>query len=253
MPGWTATILLVAARIAALAIVVPGMQNRFVPWRLRLLLVALLTAVVICVIPPCSDGDVAIPDFCMMLAQEASIGLSLAMVPAALFLGLQLASGSLQGMTGLPAATGGPDMAGEGFSRLFFLVAVTVFFVCSGHRILVQALLDSFQWMPVGSVRALPTTKDICIDILTQSFQLGVRSLAPIAASLAIGILCLAAINRVIPQLSYFAIGMSVQTTIMLGCLLLFLGGIGLFLESGLETTTALWQSRWLALVQTQN
>jgi len=252
MPGWLATALLVASRVAALVVIVPGLSSRVVPWRLRLMLLVLLTVPVLCVVSPCTDGTVEPARFITLLIREISIGISLALVPAVLMFGLQLATESLQGMTGLP---GGPseseglgERLGDGVSRLFFLVALTVFFASSGHRILLQALLDSFSWMPVGSVSSLATTKEILIDLFSQSFQLGVRAVAPLAGSLAVGLFVLAAINRVIPQLGYFAVGMSIQNTILCASLVIFLGGIGLFLEAGFESTIDMWQSNWLAV-----
>ena len=245
MPGWLATVLLVFARVTALVAVVPGLQNQFLPWRMRIALITLVSVPVLCVIPCCTEDLVAPARLVEMLVQEAGIGVSLAIVPAVLLFGLQLATESLQGMTGLPGDSSSSQMPGVGLSRLFFIVALTVFFAASGHRLVFQALLDSFHWMPVGSVSSLPTTKDVLLDLFTQSFQLGVRAVAPVAASLAVGILVLAAINKVIPQLGYFAVGMSVQTTVMLASFVMFLGGVGLFLEAGFESSIDSWQSAW--------
>ncbi len=247
MPGWLATTLLVASRVAALVVVVPGLSSRVVPWRIRFMLIVLLTVPVLCVVSPCVDGTMDPAQFFTLLIREVSVGISLALVPAVLLFGLQLATESLLGMTGLPGGSPEGELPSQGVSRFFFLVALTVFFASSGHRIVFQSLLDSFSWMPVGSVRSLATTKEILVDLFSQSFQLGVRAVAPLAGSLAVGLLVLAAINRVIPQLGYFAVGMSVQNTVLFASMVIFLGGIGLFLEAGFESTIDSWQSNWLA------
>lgn len=247
MPGWLATVLLVVARITALVAVVPGMQSQYVPWRIRMVLIMTVSLAVICVTPCYSESSVASADMLKLLVQEASIGISLALVPAVLLFGLQLASESLQGMTGLPTDSSSTLTPGAGLPRLCYIVALTTFFCASGHRCMFQALLDSFRWMPVGSVSSLTTTKDVLLDVFSQSFQLGVRSVAPVAASLAMGILTLAAINRVIPQLSYFTVGMSVQTTVLLASLVIFLGAVGLFLESSFVSSTESWPHVWSA------
>lgn len=247
MPSWLATCLLVVTRIGALTAVVPGLHNRFVPWRIRLVFVCLVTLPVLCVISPIDGAFVPSSRFFSLLIQEAAFGISLSLVPAILFFGLQLATESLQGMTGLPGMSNESAEGGSGITRLFFLVALTTFFATSGHRVLFQTLLDSFRWMPVGTGASLASTKEILLNVFSQSFQLGVRAVAPIAASLAIGLCAVAAANRVIPQLSYFAVGMSVQTTILFASLVFFLGCIGMYLESGFEVAIDGWQANWLA------
>ena len=243
MPDWLATLLLITSRVFALVALIPGMDGRFVPWRMRLVLAWVLSVVVWCVVPCCeavSPGQLP-----PMIVQEASVGLSLALVPAALIFGLQLATESLLGMTGLATDEHLGSVPGSTISRFFFIVTLSIFFAASGHRYVFQALLDSFSWMPVGSAAALPTTKEIILDVLQHSFHMGVRVVAPIAASLGIGILALAAINRVVPQLGYFAVGMSIQTTIFLASVVIFMGSVGLLLETGPEASLDTWRDAW--------
>ena len=243
MPDWLATLLLVSARVFALVSLIPGMDGRFVPWRVRLALAWVLTVAVLCVVPCCEP--VSLGRLAPLLVQEASVGLSLALVPAALIFGLQLATESLLGMTGLATDESSGPVPGSTISRFFLIVTLSVFFAASGHRYVFQALLDSFYWMPVGSAAALPTTKEVMLEVLQYSFQMGIRVVTPIAASLGIGILALAAINRVVAQLGYFAVGMSIQTTIFLTSVVIFMGSVGLLLEFGFETNLDTWRDAW--------
>ena len=249
MPGWMAISLLVLMRVTALMIVVPGVTHGVVPWRARLLLIALLVIPVLCVLPAPAE-DVPLGDFFACLAHEFVVGISLGLVPAAIVWGLQIAVQALHGMTGLP---GGAEMDSTGMEapmqRLFLFAVLTIFFLSSGHRVVLQALLESFSWLPAGRQILLASSKDVILNLLGASFELGVRSMAPVAASLATGLLALAAINRVIPQIGYFALGMSVQTTVLMGSLVMCIGSLVWMLEGSLVETPDSVRAAWQGLV----
>lgn len=234
MPDWLATAMLVVARVAAMILIVPGISQRIVPLRARLLILAALVGPVLCVIPPAPHGQLELSSLPALLVHEFVVGLSLGLVPAAMVWGLQLAVQTLQGMTGLPGAGQGD---GQGASdpplqRLFLMLVLVIFFVSSGHRCVLQATLDSFRWLPPGSFTSLDAVHPMLIEMLSASFALGVRAISPIAASLAVSLMTLAAINRVIPQFGYFSVGMSVQTSVLFGSLILCLGAVVWLLEN---------------------
>lgn len=249
MPGWMAISLLVLMRVTALMIVVPGVTHSVVPWRARLLIIALLVIPVLCVVPT-PDNEVRVGEFSSCLAHEFVVGISLGLVPAAIVWGLQIAVLALHGMTGLP---GGAELDSTGveapMQRLFLFAVLTIFFLSSGHRVVIQALLESFRWLPAGRQILLSASSDVVLDLLAASFKLGVRSMAPLAASLATGLLALAAINRVIPQIGYFAIGMSVQTTVLLGSLVICVGSLVWMLEGSLLETSHTFRAAWQGLL----
>lgn len=243
MEPWFATLLLVAARVASFTALLPGVDGRFVPWRIRLILIGLLSAFLGCVVH--GRSSLSMEQLLPAMVQEACLGMSLALVPTALIFGLQVASESVFGMTGLASDQAQDPTQGNPVSRLFWLLTIAVFFAASGHRQLLQALLDSFVWTPPGEAPSLLSTKGVALDVLQHSFHMGVRVVAPLAAALAISTLALAAINRVLPQLGYFAIGMSIQSTVLLASLVIMLGSVGLLIEGGLETSFDVWHSAW--------
>ncbi len=246
MPGWLATTLFVFARVAALVVVVPGVSQRFVPWRARCLLVALISIPVLCVIPPIAE-EVAPGSIPAIMFHELMVGLSLGLVPAAIVFGLQIAVQALNGMTGLPGGPSTESLAtASALQRLLFATVLTVFFLSSGHRVVIQSVMDSFRWLPPGSYSPLQSVGEILLDLLSASFALGVRAMTPVAASLAISLMALAAINRIVPQFGYFTVGMSVQSLVLIGSMILFCGGIVWFLEESFTSTDSFklaWQS----------
>ena len=233
MPGSLTTVLLVVARVAGLVTIAPGLQNRFVPWRIRIALIALLALPIATMLPVYSSTPTSSANLWMLLLQEAALGLSLGLAPTVLLYGLQLTAESLQGMTGLPVDSG-PHTSGNSLSRLLFIFGLTVFFAGSGHRFVFEALLQSFLRQPVGQSFDVASTKDLFLELFRHSFYLGVQTMTPIAVALGISLLAIAALNRILPLFSYFAVGMSIQTCVLLSSLVILLGALGIGLETNM-------------------
>ena len=247
MPDWLATLLLVTTRITAFMLIVPGLSQSMVPWRIRFLLIAMLTVPVLCVIPPASIDTTQLA---WLFVHEAVVGVSLSLVPAAIVFGLQVAAQTIQGMTGLPqAGVATPSMGTDGSSlgRLMLISTLAVFFASSGHRVVFESALDSFKWLPPGSYHSFTSVNELLLDLLAASFKLGVRAMAPIGLALAISLMMIAALNRVLPQISYFAVGMSIQAATLFAALVLFGGSVAMFLDhsflSSVDTTRFAWQA----------
>ena len=254
MPEWATTAALVVTRIAAVMLCVPGVSQQWVPWRIRLLLIASLAVPVLCVIPPVplEEQNHAIG---ALLVHEAMVGISLSLVPAAILFGLQISVQAVQGMTGLPEAAAGQSSnlaTGSSLHRLMMITALAVFFTSSGHRVVFQSVLESFQWLPPGGYRPFESTSELFLDLLATSFRLGVRAMAPIGLSLTISLIAVAAINRLLPQLGYFAVGMSVQAMAMFAALVLLSGTCVWFLDNSFANADLNPRLAWQLLESNQ-
>ena len=235
-------LLLIAVRIAALGMVAPGFSSWSIPWRIRILLVGLLVLPVFCVWQgaPFSFEASLLPN---LLLHEAVVGISLGVVPAVMVWGLQLAVQSVHGLSGLPGVTGGEpadtDLAhASALNRFFSMTVLAVFFSTGGHRQLVQAVLESFQWLPPGQYAPLDQAYELLLDLFAQSFALGARAVSPIVVALSISWLAFATMNRILPQLGYFVVGLNLQVLVLLGSLILFLGAVGWVLEGEFANIT---------------
>lgn len=228
----------VATRLTGMILIIPGLGSRFVSWRIRGLLIMLLTAASVSVLPPVTIASSEPVMVMMGLTRELIVGMSLGLAPAVMIWGLQLAAQSVGGMTGLPTGMEEPDpfMAGGALSRFLTITALTVFFASGGHRHAVQGVLMSFEWLPPAQTTQLDLEFAFMMQVLSQSFALGVRVVSPIGVSLFASLLALTVINRVVPQMGYLAIGMSTQNLVVLGSLTLFLGGMGWILEAEFES-----------------
>ena len=219
--------LLVLTRVTALVLVVPGLNLQVVSLHIRVALIGLLSVVARSTMVADSD-TLDYSNAGLAIAQEAVIGCSLALVPAIMIWGTQLAAGTLRGLTGLPGDTNG-GFGGTGnspISQLLLASSTLVFFISGGHRQVVQGLIDSFAWFPAGQPARIQSAQQLLIDMLGQSFALGVRSISPIVLALLISLLAIGGLNRLVPQLSYFAVGMSFQAMVLVAALVVLVGAV---------------------------
>ena len=194
---------LVLSRISGLLIVAPILGSRSIPMQIRGILAGSIS-LLITPLQLASGAD--IPNsplqLSILLAQELAIGLTLGTGVALLFMGLRLTGTMIAQMSALGIADVFDPTQGSNvsiFAQLMDVLALSIFLLMSGHRQVMEALLSTFQWMPAG-----------------QTTMLGIRAGAPIATSLLLSILVMGLISRTLPQLNIFAIGFSINSTVLL-------------------------------------
>jgi flagellar biosynthetic protein FliR len=210
-----ATLALVALRIAALVVFAPVFGPFAVPWRVRLLVALALTALIF---PPEVARAVPVPQtlapFLVAAVGELLVGFLLGLGVVALFSALQVAGqliGQAGGLQVADAAGGGSDSAQPVFSRLFTCVATAVFLTIGGHRRALEALLDTFAWLPAGQGGVSRLPLESVTLLVTQSFVLGLRAAAPAVVALLLATLAIAVVARALPQLNVLAFGLGIN------------------------------------------
>ena len=168
---------LVLARVSGLVVTAPIFGSVEVPAQVRALL-ALALAVLI--MPTQWHVLVADPgnllNYLLLLSGELVIGLVLGLGVMILFSGAQLAGEAFGRISGLMLADLFDPSLGVSvpvFSRLLFLLALTIFVTIGGHRVVMAGLLDTFATIPPGSGLAPVSLYGTIEELVTLSFVLG--------------------------------------------------------------------------------
>jgi flagellar biosynthetic protein FliR len=103
---------------------------------------------------------------------------------------------------------------------------LAVFVAVGGHRIVTEALLETFAWVPPGHAAIGESYSQVLVGILTQSFELGIRASAPLLTALLVSNLVLGLISRTLPQINVIAVGFGLNSLLALGMLFLTIGGV---------------------------
>ena len=219
---------LVLARVGGLVATAPIFGTSSAPARVRAVLAVALAALVT---PAQWHAAVAYPgsilNYAVLLGSEAIIGTCLGLAVMILVHAMSMAGELVGFVSGLSLADAfDPDMQENvpHFSRLMFLVTIAVFLCIGGHRMVMAALLDTFQTIPPGSCGVPFTLADTFATLVTQSFSLAIRAAAPAITALLLATIALGLISRTLPQLNIMAVGFGLNAMLAFAALGLTLG-----------------------------
>ena len=125
---------------------------------------------------------------------------------------------------------------------LVSLITVAVLLTSGMQRMLITALLDSYQWLAVGelSVTQEPSLWfDRAAVVATWSFTLALRIVLPVMAIMVIVNLALGWISRQSPALNHFVIGIPLNTFVLFGAVMLTLGSAMLAMQIEIQAALA--------------
>jgi len=236
-PGQLLVLMLLFVRISGLVFIMPVLGGPEIPAQVRGLISLAFAAVCW---PMASAAAVpvglSLVDFFILVAQELLIGLFLG-VGVSIFLSGTYVAGEAIGRIGGLMAADLFDPSSESyvplFSRFLNLATLTVLLVLGGHRMIMAAMLDTLQTLPVGSGFPTESPGKVLVLLLDQSFHLGMRAALPTLCALMLATVLLGLIGRAVPQLNILLLGFSVNALLTFGVLALTFGAaLWVFQES---------------------
>jgi flagellar biosynthetic protein FliR len=174
---------------------------------------------------------------------ELLLGLTLGLGVVMLFSSVQLAGQIVSQMSGMTLG----DVFNPGFddniplfSQLFYMVALAIFLILGGHRLVVAGLLDTFVALPLGSCSPLggglpESLGEMIVTLLVQSFSLGFRTAAPATLALLLASLVMGVLSRTLPQLNVMAFGFGLNALTTFAILSVSLGGMAWLFQDEIE------------------
>jgi flagellar biosynthetic protein FliR len=221
--------LFVLARVGGLVVVAPVFGARQAPKYLR---VALAVAIALMIAPVFWNNGSPEPDnavaLLIALCRESVLGLMMGLALAIVVAGLQAAGRVIGQMSGLSLAQVIDPEAGTStslFGKFFDLTATAAFLLVGGHRQVLSALLDTFEWMRPGNVGFSAGLFETLNEIVSQSFLLALRVSAPAVLALLLATLIVGFVSRAVPQLNTIALGLSLNSVLAIAIVSVTLGG----------------------------
>jgi flagellar biosynthetic protein FliR len=221
---------LVLTRVGGLVITAPLFTALSLPMQVRVFLAVTLALLMTPVylntpLPPITD----LGSYVHLLANEALVGLLLGLGMMILFSGIQVAGQIVSQMSGMALAdvfNPGFDENIPVFTQFFYSLTLAVFVGVGGHRILTQAVLDTFTWAPPGHAMLGDSFVEAITDIMTQSFVLGIRAAAPLLVALFLSTIVLGLVSRTVPQINVIAVGFGLNSFLTLAMMMVSLGAV---------------------------
>lgn len=225
-----ATFTLVLARVGALVMTAPIFGSKAIPLTGRALLTVIITLLLTPLMaanPPADMGNMLI--YAKYLVNEALIGLLLGFGITVFLGGIQLTGQIISQLGGTALADVFDPTLDQNLSvyaQLFYFITLVLFVLLDGHRLVMDALLDTYTWMPPGGASLGSTYVEALTTLLGQSFLLGIRAAAPAMTALLLATLVLGLVGRTLPQINILAVGFGVNSLLTLACLFTSLGAV---------------------------
>jgi flagellar biosynthesis protein FliR len=221
---------LVLGRIGGMIVIAPIFGTLAMPRQVRAFLAVAIALLVTPVylnttLPPITD----LANYLRLMASEVAIGLLLGLGVTIMFSGIQVAGQIVSQMSGMSLADVFDPSFDESismFTQLFHFLTMAVFVAIGGHRMMVEAVLETFAWAPPGHAALGDTFVESLTNLMTQSFALGIHAAAPLIVALFLSTIVLGLVGRTLPQINIIAVGFGVNSLLTLAMTLLSLGAV---------------------------
>ena len=221
---WVAQFALILIRMSGLFLMSPIWGRANVPARLKIGLCILLTIILINLNPPGETLGVGVAGFALMCAGELLVGLALGFVTT-IFFSIVFTAGQIIDMqTGfgmVQVYDVQMNIQIPIVGNLLNLMILLCFVIAGGHLRLIEALMGTFEALPVGRVILDTRLPLVFLEAFLRSFVLAVQVAMPVIASGLLAEVALGIIVRTAPQMNVFVIGIPIK--IIIGLLMIIL------------------------------
>jgi len=111
---------------------------------------------------------------------------------------------------------------------MYFMLTLVVFLGVGGHRVMLEGVRDSFEYLPLMTVGVDRTLFDTLAGLLGGATVLAVRLAAPMLVTMLVVDLVLGLVGKTMPQMNVMAAGLTLRS--MVGMVIVI---AGLSLTSG--------------------
>jgi flagellar biosynthesis protein FliR len=242
--GIVVATMLGAARVLPVIWLVAPLGGPRLPATVRIGFAALLALVASPTLVAAAGGGAALAElsalhFTLLLAREVVVGLCLGLVASAAFRAAEVAGRLADTLRGANVAEILVPTAEERASPLgvlYLLLATIVFLQIGGVSRLVEALLASYQTVPIGGGLGELATRRAALVVVVASAKLiavGLALAAPVIVALWLTDLALGLIARAAPSVPVYFLGLPLKGLLAVGVVLVGLGMLQGALASG--------------------
>ncbi|MDD5065776.1 MAG: flagellar biosynthetic protein FliR [bacterium] len=219
-------LVLVFARISGLFIIAPFFSSNLIPPQVKITLSALLTLILY---PILTKFHPAVPGhlitYGLMIMTQLGIGLILGFIVNIIFTAFQLGAQYYSFQMGF-----GINEVYDPLSEIEipvigqyqYLIAILVFLSLQGHHLLLSALYQSFEIIPLVDFTKPSTMQffsNSLVKIFTEMFVLSLKISFPLLATMFLVSLVLGLLAKASPQMNIFNMGFPVQIGIGLAAI----------------------------------
>lgn len=105
--------------------------------------------------------------------------------------------------------------------NFYYILSFLLLMSINGHHSIISALIDSYNFIPIGSFTYTGDTMNLLVYSLSKSFEIGFKLSTPIVAIIFLTDVVLGIISKTIPQMNVFVVGMPLK--VLIGLLIILI------------------------------
>jgi flagellar biosynthesis protein FliR len=225
VPQTAFAFMLIFARTGAMVMTLPGIGDRTVPPRIRLVFALALSLVMLPLVDKVFPAlPTTIPAMIAAISGELLIGIAIGFTVRMIITAVLFAGSIIAFQTGLAFAQSVDPAQGVQstlFGAFFSVLSVALIFATNLHYLLLSAMHDSYILFKPGSGFPTGDFLQVALETIGDSFAIAIQISAPFLVFGLIFYLGVGILARLIPQVQVFFLAM--PANIMLGLLLFML------------------------------
>ncbi|AZS16100.1 flagellar biosynthetic protein FliR [Paenibacillus lutimineralis] len=221
--------MLIFCRMTAFFVVSPVFSSRGVPNSYKIGLSAII-AVFILLIQGTNQAVPSDLSYLLVVIREILIGLLMGYVATLLFTVIQMAGSFIDIQIGFGIVNVLDPVTGSSvpvIGNLKYVFATLIFFSMNGHHYLLDAVIRSYNWIPLSNEVFQRiyngNLSEFLITTFSQAFMLAFQMAAPLVVALFVTDVALGFLARTAPQFNVFVIGIPLKILVGLAMLLLLI------------------------------
>jgi flagellar biosynthetic protein FliR len=215
--------ILALMRIATIVFLLPAFSMTSVPITVKAAISFLLTILVFPQMPLVSFAIANSPVFFFMIVlEQVFIGIVIGFAASFLLHFISMGGEWIARDIGLMQGSMNPftEFQSNLYSIVLTIILVVIFFASGGHHFFIRVLFESFQYIPMGNfVWDTRSFAAVLILLSASSFVVAFQFAAPVLAAIFLCTVSLGLMNRVMPQLQVWMLGIPLK--VFLGTLVL--------------------------------
>lgn len=232
VPAW----LMVLFRLSGIFIMAPVLGATTIPRQIKVYLTLGLS---LCIYPMLLDSgrpsagfigyviDHGLPLWSLIasVGLELLIGYAIGFAASLPIMGMQMGGHIIDQQIGLGiAGVLNPELGEQSgiVGQLLFMLALAVFVILGGHRIMLSILIGSFDQIPLGGFAGFDSLVGLMLGLMTVMFQLALRVAAPLLCLIFLETVAMGFIARTVPAMNVLSVGFALRIVIgfalLVGC-----------------------------------
>lgn len=182
----------------------------------------------------------SLASYAVLIGKELLLGLMLGFISYLLFSGIYIAGQLIDMRIGFGMVSVFDPIANIQVpitADFYVVIATVMMLITDAHHILIHAIADSYNLLPIGEVIFNGDVITQIIKLFTNIFAIGFKIAAPITVSILITDIALGIISKSMPQLNVFMLGMPIKIILGLSIIFITLGAFKIIVNVIIQGT----------------